>query len=111
MATNALIGSIIKGKNTNNNNNNNNNSITSEMIESDVNIPALPPVNASCWQSPAAPPDDTIEKQQQLQPEEKVVETTDEDVQTTHVNKNIYTQFNKIVNVIVNRNHYHTLKV
>ena len=100
MATKALIGSAIKG-----------NSISNEMLESDVNIPALPPVNASCWSTPAAPPDDTIEKQQQLPPEEKIVETTDDDVQTAVVNKNIYTQFNKIVNVIVNRNHYHTLKV
>ena len=77
----------------------------------DIALPQLPPVNDSCVQMPQVPPDDVTEQQLDLPSEEKVIETKDDDQKQIVVNRNNYTQYNKTLNVVVNRNHVHTLRV
>lgn len=78
----------------------------------DIALPQLPPVNDSCVVMPQVPPDDVTEQQLDLPSEEKVIEQKgNDDQKQIVVNRNNYTQYHKTLNVLVNRNHVHTLKV
>ena len=74
-------------------------------------LPALPPVNASCYAPPAVAPGLNTANQVQLPTEQRLVETNDADLQTIVRENNNYTTLNKLIVTTVNRNHLHTQRI
>ena len=76
-------------------------------------LPELPPVNSACWTPKGIP--GTIEDPNvqyvDLPPENQVVTNEDHDHHQAEVLKKKYVQYNKTLNVLVNRNHVHNLEV
>ena len=74
-------------------------------------LPALPPVNASCYAPPPVAPGVNRAAKVQLPTELRQLQSSDSDLQTIVRENNNYTTFNKQIVTQVNRNHLHTQRV